>query len=129
MVLAVGNPFRGDDGAGIYAGRLLAGRGVPVVFAETPENVMGRLKGRVIVLDACRGCRPPFELVRDASLPGTHKPNLSSLAEKLGIELVVVGIHGRRFEMFSGLSRDAEENARRAAEFVWNMINTSREGK
>jgi len=121
-ILAVGNELRGDDGVGIYAGRLLRDRGFPVVFAhENPENVIDKLRGfdRIVVLDAAHfSGNEPFRVVQPGDSHYSHRPGLSKLAGFLGVPFVVVGIKAYKRALFRGVSDRAKENARAAVKVV-----------
>jgi hydrogenase maturation protease len=131
LVLAVGNPSRGDDALGpLLAARVEAAAlpGVEVIteFQLQVENALD-LEGRerVIFVDAGVGTEGPFELreVRPAagkSVPGTDFPYTTHalspeavLATYLRIKgeapppATVLCVRGESFELGEGLSRDA----------------------
>lgn len=121
-ILAVGNEMRGDDGVGIFAGRLLERKGFPVIFAhETPENVLGRLRrfDRIIVLDAAHfEAEEPFRVVHHDPGGYSHKPGLSKLSKFLDADLLVVGIKTYKRALLKSISPQAQENARTAVKVV-----------
>lgn len=123
-LLGVGNPLRGDDGAGSALARRLRSRGVEAAHdgGAAPENYVERLASSrpdvVIVVDAARfGGRPgdvrlltPGEI--DGAALSTHDPSLKMFAgylhERCACEVLVVGIEPSRTEMGSAMSPEVE---------------------
>ncbi len=126
-IVAVGNPLRGDDGAGIYVGKLLEDR-LPVVFALTaPENFVGvlrRAREPVIFVDAARmGLRPgEFALVNPSDVDGvvhTHSVPFSVLIGYLdGKEILFIGIEPERTDLGETLTASVREGCERVARII-----------
>lgn len=104
-VIACGNPDAGDDAFGFAVGRELARRGVDVVFARAPFDVLDRLDDVdvAIVIDAVRtpgGGRPLGTLIRaeaddDGRLPAELRSSLSSHGLGVGEAIGLAGALGR----------------------------------
>ena len=126
VVIGLGNPFRGDDAAGIEVVRRLRDAGVAGLDLHAhdgePLGLIDRMAGAetVFIVDAVRGEAPAgtvhrFEL-GDEPIPGlprrdsTHAVGLTDVLELardldgLPIRVVVIGIEGERFDAASGLS-------------------------
>jgi len=126
-IVAVGNPLRGDDGAGIYVGKLLEGR-LPVVFAHTaPENFVGvlrRAREPLIFVDAARmGLEPgEFALVDPADVDGivqTHSVPFSVLVGYLGgKEVLFIGIEPARTDLGEDLTPPVREGCEKVARII-----------
>ena len=126
-VVGVGNPLRGDDGAGSRVAAALRGRGAAPVFdAETvPENYLGELlrcgARRVLFVDAARLGGSPGER-RLAPLgalaprgSSSHAPSLAllgSLLESHGLECWLLGIEPGSTEPGAGLSPPVDRAVR-----------------
>ena len=130
VVIGVGNPHRGDDGAGpAVAQRLAAVRlaGVDVVRSDgEPASLLDAWRGRerAVVVDATSGAGPPGTIHRfDAGrspLPvflrhaSTHSFGLAAAVELARVlgglppRLVVYGIEGRAFEPGAPLSPEVQ---------------------
>ncbi len=130
VVIGVGNPHRGDDGAGLAVAERLAARrpaGVDVLRSGgEPASLLDAWRGRerVVVVDATSGAGPPGTIHRfDAGrspLPvslrhaSTHSFGLAAAVElarvlgRLPPRLVVYGIEGRAFEPGASLSPEVE---------------------
>ena len=130
VVIGVGNPFRGDDGAGRAVARLVASRnGCGLVACEcTGEatSLMNAWTGfdDVVVVDACRGAGPPGrvhrfgpdDVDRVAALQhaSTHSLGVAAaiaLARTLGTlpsRLVIYAIEARDSREGEGLSPEVE---------------------
>ena len=126
LVIGVGNPDRGDDGAGIAVVRRLRQRGpagVAVVEAEGEASALIEAwsgKARVVVVDAASSGQRPGNVrrfdARRESLPARHLhasthawgvAEAVEMARALGSlpeSLVVDGIEGRSFGPGEGLS-------------------------
>jgi hydrogenase maturation protease len=139
LVIGVGNPDRGDDGAGIAVVRLLGGRvGPDVRLIEMPSNVSRlvdcwRPSDVVVLVDATASDAAPGTVRRfDATstpLPArvfggrsTHGFGVAEAVElaralgRLPRQLVVYGIEGARFGAETGLSAPVEAAAREVAD-------------
>jgi hydrogenase maturation protease len=130
VVVGIGNDFRGDDGAGLVAARLLRKLSLPgVEIIELNGEVTRVLESLqncdvAILVDAVQSQMTPGRIHRfDAShepLPGsanqrsTHGMNLSSLLELARVQgqfpnrLVVYGIEGESFDHGRDLSPRVE---------------------
>ena len=135
LLIALGNPLRGDDGAGPYvAQRLRVDEHVQVITTHqlTPElaDTISRA-GYVIFVDA-HGGLPPGQIAiepvqaRDTALlhqldPGT----LLSLARELygrAPEAVIVGIGGESYDLGEGLSPGAKRAARESLRALRDLV-------
>jgi len=104
-VIACGNPDAGDDAVGFVVGEELARRGIDVVFARAPFDVLDRLDDVdvAIVIDAIStpgGGRAPGTLIRaeadaDGRLPGELRSSLSSHGLGVGEAIGLAGALGR----------------------------------
>lgn len=128
LVLAVGNPSRGDDAIGPeLAARLEAAAlpGVEVIteFQLQVENALD-LEGRerVIFVDAGTGTAAPFEVRRVLPAPDflhtTHAlspeavlATYERIKGRLSADTWALCVRGEAFELGEGLSREAENNA------------------
>jgi len=125
LVVGMGNPVRGDDGAGILAARQLKKQlpGVAVVEVQgdcTSLIDLWKTASTVVVIDAVSSCKAPGSIVRiDAlthnlpeawSLSSTHSFGLREgieLSRALGSlpnRLIVYGIGGAQFATGTGVS-------------------------
>jgi hydrogenase maturation protease len=134
VVIGVGNPFRGDDGAGIEAARALRGilsDEVEVVEHDgEPAALIDVWEGATIayVIDAVRSDDAPgtvhrLELDGDGGLviPGSPRRDsshalglgdaveLARVLDRLPRRLVLVGITGESFELGEGLSMPVQD--------------------
>lgn len=131
LVVGIGNLVRGDDGAGILAGRLLQEKqlqGVAVVELQgdgTSLIDLWKTASTVMVIDAVSSHSPAGTIVRinalrqdlpEAwSLSSTHSFGLREaigLARALGSlpkRLIVYGIEGKQFAAGRGLSPQVEQ--------------------
>jgi hydrogenase maturation protease len=136
-VIGVGNPLRGDDGAGPAVARLLAAGGVPglVVRQSSGEatSLMEAWAGfdDVVLVDACRGAGPPGSVhrvqagdvdrissLRHASSHSLGVAAAIGLARALGAlprRLVVYAVEVRETAEGEGLSPEVDAAARRLA--------------
>ena len=108
VVLGIGNPLKGDDGAGPLLAGLLRERYPEVVFdgGSAPENLVGPVRrarpDSVLLVDAADfGGRPGEIRVTSAGgavggLPGTHAVPLGmfakALAEELGASVHLIAV-------------------------------------
>lgn len=147
LIIGVGNPYRGDDGAGVTVARQLAGRVPPdiEVLEESGEGtaLVEAWQGAtfVFVVDAIRSGASPgtihrFDACRE-HLAGqlhrsTHAFGLSGAIElaralnELPAHLVVYGIEGQDFTPGEGLSPAVQKAIpctaeRILSEAMWRM--------
>jgi hydrogenase maturation protease len=147
VVVGVGNPYRGDDGAGPAVAARLRDRvpdGVDVVACEQePTRLMDAWEGTdvAVVVDAVASGSEPGTLHRfDASAEAvparvfrssTHAFGIGEtieLARALGTlpaEVVVYGIEGAEFDTREGLSAPVEAAVDRLAETLLEELCTS----
>jgi hydrogenase maturation protease len=138
LLIGVGNPLRGDDGAGRAVARLLADRAVRgLVVRESSGEATSLMEAwagfdDVILVDACRGAGPPGSVylfqaddvdrvvsLRHASSHSLGVAAAIGLARALGTlpeSLVVHAIEARVTEEGEGLSPEVDEAVRRLAE-------------
>jgi hydrogenase maturation protease len=130
VVIGVGNPDRGDDGAGREVVRRLAAAGPPHVRVVETEGeattILGHLEraSSAFLIDACVSGAPPGTVRRidlaQEPLPSAHY-GLSShgfglaeaiaLAQSLGTlppSCIIYAIEGENFEIGAPLSQAAE---------------------
>ncbi len=138
LVLAVGNPSRGDDALGPMLADLVEGAALPGVeviteFQLQVENALD-LEGRerVIFVDAGVGTDGPFEL-REARAAAEflHTSHALSPEAVLATYVRVQGdapppctilcVRGESFELGEGLSRAATDNLRAAARVLLDL--------
>ena len=122
-IVAVGNELRGDDGVGVLAGKILAEKGFPVIFArESPENVVGEMKkfDRLLVLDAAHfDSDSPFIISRGfRDSVYSHNISLSKIEKFTGAEILLVGIKTYKRGLMEGISERARQNALEAVKVV-----------
>jgi len=148
LVIGVGNPDRGDDGAGVAVVRHLRGRvGPGVRLIELPSNLTRLVdcwhaSDVVVLVDATSSGAAPGTVRRfdatSAPLPArtfqghsTHGFGVAEAIElaralgRLPRQLVVYGIEGARFGAETGLSAPVEVAARdvaRSLELVRAMM-------
>jgi hydrogenase maturation protease len=138
LLIGVGNPHRGDDGAGPAVARLLAERAVPgLVVRESSGEATALMEAwagfdDVVLVDACRGAGPPgsvhaFEAdevdriarLRHASSHSLGVAAAIGLARALGTlpaRLVVYGVEVRDTAEGDGLSPEVDAAVRRLAD-------------
>ncbi|HVC19884.1 MAG TPA: hydrogenase maturation protease [Vicinamibacterales bacterium] len=126
LVVGVGNPLRGDDGAGRAVARLVRARAIPAVDVIEQDGDAASLvdawrqAGAVILVDALQSGAEPGSIrrfeVSHRPLPGrmfgpsTHAFGLFDAVElaralnQLPPVLIVYGIEGQSFAMGGGLS-------------------------
>jgi hydrogenase maturation protease len=127
LVIGVGNPDAGDDGAGRAVARRLAARPrAGVVVRECSGDAAALIEAwqgfdDVVVIDACHGAGPPGSVhsvwpdqlegassLRSASTHSFGVETAVGLARALGMlprKLVIQAIEGRDFEPGARLSR------------------------
>lgn len=127
-IIGVGNPMRGDDGAGAAVVAYLKAQDIPAYHfdgdgAELMEVWAGQ--GRVIVIDAAvsgakAGTLYRFdahvnELPRNFFRHSTHQFGVAEAVEmartlgRLPRELIVYGIEGENFDLGNGLSPNVQD--------------------
>ena len=116
--------MRGDDGVGLYVGKLLEKKGFSVVFAhETPENVLGQLRQfkKIIILDAAEFKEEvPYLIVKEVPADSfyTHKLDLNKIRKFTGAEVQLVGIKTYKRALGEPVSEQAEANACEAVKVI-----------
>jgi hydrogenase 3 maturation protease len=124
VVMGIGNPLRGDDGAGSrLAESLLDTAGVLVIDAEeVPENHLGRVvqarPDRVLLVDAVDlGATPGTVALLSVDelrsyAPSTHRVPLAVLADFLGkatgAEVLLLAVQPGRNGFGAGLTAEVE---------------------
>ncbi|HEX6310213.1 MAG TPA: hydrogenase maturation protease [Acidimicrobiia bacterium] len=148
MVIGVGNPFRGDDGAGLRAIALARPdlpAGVRVVESDgEPARVLDAWEGAdlAVVVDAMRSGAEPGTVVRAEAgrdaLPepvgggSTHALGIGEAValgralDRLPARVVVFGIEGERFDAGVGLTPAVARGAAQAAHLVCAEVPTGR---
>jgi hydrogenase maturation protease len=148
VVLGVGNPDKGDDGAGIAAAAALRKRLSPaqkrrvrvLLGGSVPESLTGKVRAigpqLVVILDAAIGGLRPGSLFRvdpgkiaDEGIT-THRISLSWLVryieESIGCPVIVLGIEPESLDFGTELSPAAEKGISTAVDFlVENLIKSS----
>lgn len=145
LIIGVGNPYRGDDGAGIAVARDLRERipaGIRVIEASGEgAALLEAWKGAaaVILVDAVHSGARPGTIhrldAREAPIPGrffhysTHAFSVAEAVElaralkQLPPRLLVYGIEGQNFSAGVGLSAEVE---RAAATVVARVLDEAR---
>ena len=146
LILAVGNPSRGDDALGpLFLERLAAHQqqsdnynGIELItdFQLQIEHAVD-LENRDLVLfvDASVSCPSPFAFTqlqpaRDTSYtshalsPAAVLHIYEQINAKAPPPAFLLAIRGESFELGDGLSRGAEQNLKRALEFFDSWIST-----
>lgn len=144
-VIGVGNPYRGDDGAGIAVARRVAAAapaGVTVVEATGEGAALmaaWETSASVVVVDAVRSGAAPgtvyrFDAARE-TLPArffsysTHAFSVAEAVElarvlgRLPSRLILYGVEGRRYEPGDGLTPEVERAAAEVAQRVLAEID------
>ena len=139
LIIGVGNPDRGDDGAGTAVVSLLREAGVEhaVVHDGEAATLIGLWEGfdEVVLVDAVASDRPPGSIVRfdasDGPLPlgvmhSTHALGpgaaieLARMLERLPTSMVVIGIEGSQFGFGEVLSDAVTLAVEQVAEMIRN---------
>ncbi|NJP88722.1 hydrogenase maturation protease [Nonomuraea sp. FMUSA5-5] len=134
VVIGLGNDYRGDDGAGLAAARVLRDLGVPAVEnAGDPAELIEAWTGAdvAVLVDAARSADPPGTVRRHDGVPwlshggaSTHALSLAdavSLARALGRapgRLVVYTVEGGDFALGRGLSEPVAAAVRALARTI-----------
>jgi len=146
-VLGVGNPDKGDDGAGMAAAAALAGRLSPaqkrrvrvLLGGSAPENLTGKIRAfrpeLVVILDAVLGGLEPGSIFRVApemiSDDGvtTHQISLRWLIryieESIGCPVIILGMQPKDIDYKGILSVEAETAISNAVEFLLESLPPS----
>ncbi len=145
QVIGMGNPLRGDDGAGPAIVEALKARGLPGVQLMTchgdglPLIDTWKSAGRVMLIDAATSGANPGTIYRFDALSQALPASLSfysshtfgaaetiELARTLGQlppHLVVYAIEGKNFALGAGLSPEVEHAVREVVERVVDEVN------
>lgn len=141
VFIGTGNPYRGDDGAGLLLVELLAEKIKAEEFhyllvEENPENFAAEIVGlrpeAVVLVDAARfgGRAGEIRLIEEGELNSfristhTYSPGifLAYLRKALGCRVYLVGIQGEDFEIDlerkRGVSRRVEEGLHELVEVL-----------
>ena len=139
-VLGVGNPGKGDDGAGVAAARALRRRLSPadrrrvrvLIAGLAPENFTGKIRAiapdLVVIVDAALGGHPPgtvfrieAEKISDDGVT-THRISLRFLVryieESIGCPVLVLGIEPEKMAEGEKLSAAAKKAISSAVDFL-----------
>jgi hydrogenase maturation protease len=131
LIVGLGNPLRGDDGLGVRAAELLAGRalpaGVEVVDGGMPGlDLVNLMEGwpRVILIDAAHLGKAPGQFARftldEVRLPGDNDPlsihdaglrEALLLAQVLGVlpeQVIIYGVQPAHLGWQDELSPEVE---------------------
>ena len=126
VIIGVGNPFRGDDGAGIAVVHRLKGRFTSEVklIEESGDGLLlleawrdassvfvidamssGGAPGTIRIVDAHKDLVPSkFFLCSTHAFGLTQAINLARILDRLSAEFLIFGIEGERFEPGSHMS-------------------------
>jgi hydrogenase maturation protease len=144
LIIGIGNPFRGDDAAGLQAVRLLRTMGINASYLleHSGEGVslMETWKGRatVILIDAISSGSPPGTIHRLDALANpltaqlfqssTHTFSLpqaiemSRALDELPRRLLIFGIEGRDFQAGTELSSEVSAAVPKLARKVFDEV-------
>ncbi len=138
VVVGVGNPDCGDDGAGCAVARCLRGApGLHVIEAEeVPESFIGEIAASgpdvVVLVDAVElGAEPGSVAVVEIDalpegLPGTHRTPLSLLAEvvrcRTGADVLLIAIQPRHLGFATTPSPEVAASAERVAGLISEAV-------
>ena len=128
MILGVGNPLRGDDGAGPYLiGRLKGHVDATLLDCEeVPENFLGTIAeyqpDSILIIDAIDlGMSPGAvaileeDKLRSAGGSTHHAPLqlfINCVKAETGANVLVLGIQPKSIEFGSGISKEVKETLR-----------------
>jgi hydrogenase 3 maturation protease len=133
IIVALGNEFRGDDGAGMVFGRLLHERGIaPVIEAgSTPENEIARIisyrANTVVFVDAIDFGGIPGEWT---AVSGDRATNLTIsthaslrllldlITRSTGSDVLILGIQPKSLAMNTELSPEVRDSIQAAVRSV-----------
>jgi hydrogenase 3 maturation protease len=132
ILLGIGNPLNGDDGAGIYvAGRFRKEGWISVACGTAPENFTGTIRKTrplcLVLVDAAAMGLPPGEFriiprhrIADVSI-GTHQLPLSLLIDFLSDaagRIVLIGIQPDRVVAGEEISPRVRDGAERLVQEI-----------
>lgn len=124
LVLGIGNPDRGDDGAGVAVARAVTGARVEELRDCSTLIARWANEERVVVVDAMKSGAEPGtiteidglrEQLGTGTFPSTHSFGLAESLElarvtgRLPGSLIIYAIEGERFEHGHGLTPAVEE--------------------
>jgi hydrogenase maturation protease len=140
LVAGVGNPQRGDDGAGPAVVELLRGTAPPgvdlVAWSRSPTDLIELWQGRalVVLVDAVRSKGSPGGLARfdvgsqplppDAFHVSTHSVGLAETVElartlhRLPPRTIVFGVEGKDFGVGAPMTEEVRRGVAAAAEQI-----------
>jgi hydrogenase maturation protease len=140
LVIGIGNPLRGDDGAGRVVGQRLHDLNIPRLQVREHEGettwLLEAWEGAdtVFVVDAVSSAAAPGTIYRlDATHQSLQRQSFPDSSHSFGLheavelarawnrlprKLIVYGIVGRSFELGGELSREAKQAARRVADRI-----------
>ncbi len=144
-VLGVGNPLKGDDGAGLTASEALKTRlagtemhrsALVISAGEVPENYTGVIRSfrpdLVIILDSAVSCgRPGTISIVDPSMIeddeiSTHRIPLVRLVEfieaTIPSRVILLGIEAVSFEENRGLSKKVRKSVTEIVKFLGKTL-------
>ena len=144
LIVGYGNPRRGDDGAGIYAVRRLAGMDLPGVETRTVHQLQTEILedavrfDAVILVDAAEGggdvTLNPVQVSGKPSLASSHHlgpellVRLGQILYGKNLSLFICAIPGENFAMTEELSARTREAADRAVGMIAEFIRLRRPG-
>jgi hydrogenase 3 maturation protease len=140
VVVGIGNPLRGDDGAGVKIIELVQETGLPDVMLLNTETVPEAFTGKVteykpthvLLLDAANFHGEPGEvkLIESSRIGGqavsTHSLPLtifiSYIEKTLDVKVLLLGVQPRNIEFYSEMSSEVAETAERVAALLAKML-------
>jgi len=147
-ILAVGNPFRMDDGVGIQILKLLKAKSRRIKMVnclQVPENHLGEVIGfkpdKVLFIDGVDAGLPPGELVfaeftgdeKIGPVISTHGVPLdvsaSYLKASIGASVALIGVQVSSIEFGEGLTEEVERAAKSISHTLSRILNESFRGK
>lgn len=136
-IIGIGNPLRGDDGAGAAVVERLSAMGLPAqAFDGDGAELMEAWQGHdnVFLIDATVSGAPPGTLHRfeagEREIPKSffrYSSHLFGVAEavetarhlgRLPEKLIIYGIEGAQFDLGQGLSPEVEQGIQEVAERI-----------
>lgn len=142
----IGNPYRGDDGAGHRVADLLSDEaGAQVIRLQTPAELLNHLTGDIdllVIVDAMEKFSGAGtihrldsidKLSKTAAWRSTHTmtlPEVIGLAGSLNIlppKTIIYGIEGEQFEQGSTLSESVEKACMSVASEIKNLLRGEEE--
>ena len=138
LLVGIGQPLRGDDGAGVELARRLAAKGKSRVIeaGNSPENFLGPVASArpevILIADAARLDRPPgsWDLLDRGEISGgtasTHDSSLGLLMEfwekETGARVLLLGIEGKDTRWGGGLSPEVSSSISRLEELLLKIL-------